>query len=71
MSTLEFNDEKQKLVLMPMSLKLISGLDHARSVVRDLSTELSRKKTLEESRESYLCIKTKSKSLELERSTDE
>ena len=33
---------------------MIGGLDHARSVVRDLSTELSRKKLWKNPEESYL-----------------
>ena len=66
-STLEFKlNEKQKLSFNANELEaMISGLDHARSVVRDLSTELSRKKTLEESRRKLFVHKdSESKSLE-------
>ena len=66
-STLEFKlNEKQKLSFNSNELEaMIRGLDHARSVVRDLSTELSRKKTLEESRRKLFVHKdSESKSLE-------
>ena len=59
-STLEFKlNEKQKLAGFNANEleAMISGLDHARSVVRDLSTELSRKKLWKNLEESYLCIK--------------
>ena len=57
-STLEFKlNEKQKLSFNANELEAMIGLDHARSVVRDLSTELSRKKLWKNLEESYLCIK--------------
>ena len=59
-------NEKQKLSFNASELEaMIGGLDHARSVVRDLSTELSRKKTLEESRRKLFVQKdSESKSLD-------
>lgn len=70
-STLEFKlNEKQKLSFNSNELEaMIRGLDHARSVVRDLSTELSRKKTLEESRRK-LFVHEDSESKSLERLKD-
>ena len=66
-STLEFKlNEKQKVSFNANELEaVIGGLDHARTVVRDLSTELSRKKTLEESRRKLFVQKdSESKSLD-------
>jgi flagellar export protein FliJ len=69
--TLEFKlSEKQKLSFNANELEaLIGGLDHARSVVTNLSTELSRKKTLEESRRK-LFVKKDSESKSLGRLKD-
>ena len=55
-STLEVKlNEKQKLSFNASELEaMIGGLDHARSVVRDLSTELSRKRLWKNPEESYL-----------------
>ena len=68
---LEFKlSEKQKLSFNANELEaLIGGLDHARSVVTNLSTELSRKKTLEESRRK-LFVKKDSESKSLGRLKD-
>ena len=66
-STLEFKlNEKQKVSFNANDLEaVIGGLDHARTVVRDLSTELSRKKNLEESRRKLFVQKdSESKSLD-------
>lgn len=69
--TLEFKlSEKQKLSFNANELEaLIGGLDHARSIVTNLSTELSRKKTLEESRRK-LFVKKDSESKSLGRLKD-
>ena len=66
-SSLEFKlYEQQKISFSANELEaMIGGLDHARSVVRDLSTELSRKKSLEESRRKLFVQRdSESKSLE-------
>ena len=66
-STLQFKlNEKQKVSFNPNELEAVMrGLDNARAVVRDLSTELSRKKTLEESRRKLFVQKdSESKSLD-------
>ena len=66
-STLEVKlNEKQEHSFNAGELEaMIGGLDHARSVVRDLSTELSRKKTLEDSRRKLFVQKdSESKSLD-------
>lgn len=70
-STLEFKlNEKQKFSFNANELEaVIGGLDHARTVVRDLSTELSRKKTLEESRR-QLFVQKDSESKSLDRLKD-
>ena len=70
-SSLEFKlNEKQKVSFNANELEaVIGGLDHARTVVRDLSTELSRKKTLEESRR-QLFVQKDSESKSLDRLKD-
>ena len=70
-SKLEFKlNEMQKLSFNASELEaMIGGLDHARSVLRDLSIELSRKKTLEESRR-RLFVQKDSESKSLDRLKD-
>jgi flagellar export protein FliJ len=63
-------NEMQKLSFNASELEaMIGGLDHARSVLRDLSIELSRKKTLEESRR-RLFVQKDSESKSLDRLKD-